>query len=67
MTKAINDGNADGREVHALHLGDLYYSGWKEEYQTRFMPYWPVKSAQGGVSSWSLNGNGPSGVSRKDA
>lgn len=57
MGKHISEGGTQGREVHVLHLGDVYYSGWKEEYRSRFMPYWPVRSAGEGVSSWALNGN----------
>ncbi|HSR93541.1 MAG TPA: metallophosphoesterase [Solirubrobacterales bacterium] len=57
MAKQIRQAKGQGREVHALHLGDVYYSGWKEEYQSRFMPYWPVRPAGEGVASWALNGN----------
>lgn len=57
MEKQLREGKRAGREVHALHLGDVYYSGWKEEYESRFMPYWPVHSADEGVASWALNGN----------
>ena len=57
MGEKIREAKAKGREVHVLHLGDVYYSGWKEEYEARFMPYWPVGSAGEGVGSWALNGN----------
>ncbi len=57
MAPHVEEARKAGREVHALHLGDVYYSGWKEEYETRFLPYWPVESADEGVPSWSLNGN----------
>ena len=57
MGVAIAEGKADGREIHALHLGDVYYSGWKEEYERRFIPFWPVQQPTDGVSSWALNGN----------
>jgi hypothetical protein len=57
MGKAIAEARKQRREVHALHLGDVYYSGWMEEYRTRFEPYWPVRSARSGVRSWALNGN----------
>jgi Calcineurin-like phosphoesterase len=57
MGKKIREGKNQGREVHVLHLGDVYYSGWKEEYEARFMPYWPVRVASEGVGSWALNGN----------
>ncbi len=57
MAAKIAEAKAQQREVHALHIGDVYYSGWKEEYQTRFLPYWPVQSVDEGVHSWALNGN----------
>jgi hypothetical protein len=57
MAGHVRAGRKQGREVHLLHLGDVYYSGWKEEYESRFMPYWPVRSAAEGVPSWALNGN----------
>lgn len=57
MARCIAEGRREGREVHALHLGDVYYSGWREEYEARFMPFWPVASADEAVASWALNGN----------
>lgn len=57
MAKHVAVAQDEGREVHVLHLGDVYYSGWKEEYRSRFLPYWPVRSADEGVGSWALNGN----------
>jgi hypothetical protein len=57
MAEAIEEAKRERRQVHALHLGDVYYSGWKEEYESRFMPYWPVQSTEEGVPSWALNGN----------
>ncbi len=50
--------NNTGHEQHAIHLGDTYYSGWPSEYERRFLPHWPVDSAdENRVSSWSLNAN----------
>ena len=48
-----------GRQVHVLHLGDVYYSGLETEDQRRFLDLWPVtqEQADAGVTSWSLNGN----------
>ncbi len=46
-----------GREQHLIHLGDTYYSGWQEEYETRFLRYWPVDRKEQDVLCWSLNGN----------
>jgi hypothetical protein len=47
----------DGRQVHVVHLGDVYYSGWRYEYERRFLRWWPVAEGEAGVSSWTLNGN----------
>jgi len=57
LAKHVAAAKDEGREVHVLHLGDVYYSGWKEEYRSRFLPYWPVRSADEDVASWALNGN----------
>lgn len=48
---------ARGRDQHVIHLGDVYYSGWREEYEQRFLPYWPVKRDEQEVLCWALNGN----------
>jgi hypothetical protein len=48
---------ARGRDQHGIHLGDVYYSGWREEYETRFLPHWPVRPGDSQVLSWTLNGN----------
>ena len=59
MQKSIGEALAGGRQVHVLHLGDVYYSGLETEDQRRFLDLWPVTQAQAGagVTSWSLNGN----------
>jgi hypothetical protein len=59
MQEEIAGALAEGREAHAIHLGDVYYSGLASEDQRRFLAYWPVTAAQAasGVTSWSLNGN----------
>jgi hypothetical protein len=59
MHEAIDSALGDGRQVHVLHLGDVYYSGFESEDKKRFLDLWPVTPAQAdaGVSSWSLNGN----------
>lgn len=46
-----------GRQCHVIHLGDVYYSGWPEEYRDRFLRYWPVDRDNDTVLCWSLNGN----------
>ncbi len=59
MQHRIAEALAAGRQVHVLHLGDVYYSGLEIEDRKRFLDLWPVTSAQAeaGVTSWSLNGN----------
>jgi calcineurin-like phosphoesterase family protein len=58
MRKAIDHALREGRRVHVVHLGDVYYSGWPHEYKKRFLPWWPVRPDEGeGVGSWTLNAN----------
>jgi hypothetical protein len=43
---------------HVIHLGDVYYAGWKYEYVNRFLKYWPVKDSEADrIGSFTLNGN----------
>jgi hypothetical protein len=45
-------------ERHVIHLGDVYYSGWKYEYARRFLREWPVQPAEAvSIGSFTLNGN----------
>jgi hypothetical protein len=47
-----------GMEVHVIHLGDVYYSGFAAEYDDHFLPFWPVLQHEAATfGSWSLNGN----------
>jgi len=59
IKKVLEEGKAEGREQHVIHLGDVYYSGWEYEYRKRFLPYWPVQSEEDRqrVTSWACNGN----------
>src|SRR6201994_4313974 len=59
MRQAIDEALGQGRQVHVLHLGDVYYSGFEGEDRRRFLDPWPVTAQQAaaGVTSWSLNGN----------
>ena len=59
MRGKVAEALADHRQVHVLHLGDVYYSGFEYEDQQRFLDLWPVTGEQAGagVTSWSLNGN----------
>jgi hypothetical protein len=54
MREAIAD--AAGREVHVVHLGDIYYAGTRAEAHARFLDHWPVAETEG-HPSWCLNGN----------
>src|ERR1700688_307529 len=46
------------REQHVIHLGDVYYSGWPEEYDEHFLAHCPVQPGEENLyGSWSLNGN----------
>lgn len=48
----------DGYEQHVIHLGDVYYSGWKREYDEHFLPFWPVRQSEAAtIGSWALNSN----------
>src|SRR5262249_15625788 len=54
----LEEADAAGREVHVIHLGDVYYSGWAAEYDAHFLPFWPVRPEEGGkYGSWCMNGN----------
>jgi len=58
IRKVLDDGKAKGIQQHVVHLGDVYYSGWRHEYERRFLDYWPVRPEEASeISSWSLNGN----------
>lgn len=47
-----------GRQQHVIHLGDVYYSGWPEEYDDHFLAHWPIKAGEEEkYGSWCLNGN----------
>lgn len=49
---------AGGREVHVVHLGDVYYAGTRWEAHHRFLDHWPVRQDEvARVRSWCLNGN----------
>lgn len=44
------------RQCHVVHLGDVYYSGSKREYERNFLNLWPVRQGED-VGSYSLCGN----------
>jgi Calcineurin-like phosphoesterase len=46
------------RELHVIHLGDVYYSGEPWEVENRFLHHWPVQPGESDeIRSWSLMGN----------
>jgi hypothetical protein len=48
------------QECHVIHLGDVYYCGWRREYERRFLgdALWPVRKVlKDRVGSWCLNAN----------
>lgn len=50
----------DGRDAHAIHLGDVYYAGEKSEYDKRVLApgTWSVEPGEAdAIPSWCLNGN----------
>ena len=58
MRRVIVQSRTEGvKQQHVIHLGDTYYSGWKEEYARRFLPHWPVAPTERDLHSWTLNGN----------
>jgi hypothetical protein len=59
MREKTDEALAAGRQVHVIHLGDIYYSGLETEDQRRFLDPWPVtpQQAGAGVRCWCLNGN----------
>ena len=59
MAGEVAAGLSDGRDVHVIHLGDVYYSGLPGENRRHVLDHWPVTrdQAAAGVTSWSLNGN----------
>jgi hypothetical protein len=61
MAQEVAEAQGEGRAVHVIHLGDVYYSGDPGEYARRVLAegLWPVSAeqAEAGVTSWSLNGN----------
>jgi hypothetical protein len=58
IRKELLDPKAAQRDKHVIHLGDVYYSGWAKEYESNFLPYWPVREGEADkYSSWTLNAN----------
>jgi hypothetical protein len=56
MRRVLDQGIAEGREQHVVHLGDVYYTGSENEYKDNFLAHWPVRSDED-VGSYTLCGN----------
>jgi hypothetical protein len=60
MADEVQKGLKEGREVHVIHLGDVYFAGEAEEYRDHVLApgWWPVTEEQAkAVGSWALAGN----------
>jgi hypothetical protein len=58
MRKVLDQGESDGLQQHVIHLGDIYYSGWKREVKNHFLKPWPVRTEEAAkITSWSVNAN----------
>ncbi|HEX9930743.1 MAG TPA: hypothetical protein VGB02_19570, partial [Pyrinomonadaceae bacterium] len=58
IRRELLDAENQNRDAHLIHLGDVYYSGWADEYDKNVLPYWSVTSGEADkFSSWCLNGN----------
>jgi len=50
--------DAARKEKHVIHLGDVYYCGYRDEYDQHFLRDWPVLDGeQDSYGSWCLNAN----------
>ncbi|HEY5286601.1 MAG TPA: metallophosphoesterase [Solirubrobacteraceae bacterium] len=56
IRKVLDAGISDGIEQHVVHLGDVYYTGAKHEYEQSFLRHWPVSEGED-VGSYTLCGN----------
>lgn len=56
MRVVLDQGLTEGRQQHVVHLGDVYYTGAKHEYEENFLPYWPVRPGED-IGSFTLAGN----------
>jgi hypothetical protein len=56
IERVLEQGMAEGREQHVVHLGDVYYTGADEEYEDNFLECWPVDAGED-IGSWTLCGN----------
>jgi hypothetical protein len=58
MRSSLEQALRDNRCCHVIHLGDVYYTGQRREYDKRFLTCWPVfLSDPETTTSWCLNGN----------
>jgi hypothetical protein len=49
---------AEARQVHVIHLGDVYYCGTPREYERHLLAPWPERLAdREHLHFWNMNGN----------
>jgi hypothetical protein len=53
----LSEPEARGRQLHVVHLGDVYYAGAEDEYRDHLLGPWPVGLDANGVASYTLSGN----------
>ncbi len=54
----MDEGCKQNREVHVIHLGDVYYAGLTDEYDRKMLAHWPMRADETAkFRSWCLNGN----------
>ena len=52
----LNEGLDEGRQQHVIHLGDVYYTGSRREYEMNFLQHWPVNPGED-IDSFIVCGN----------
>jgi predicted phosphodiesterase len=52
----LDEGIENRRQQHVIHLGDVYYTGSKREYEKNFLRRWPVQHGED-IGSFIICGN----------
>ncbi len=56
--RCVEHAARQGRDVHVVHMGNVYYSGQRFEYEQRFLEYWPVlRGEEEKFASYCMNGD----------
>lgn len=56
IRRILDEGLKEGLEQHVIHLGDVYYTGSKREYERNFLRHWPVHRGED-IGSFIVCGN----------